>query len=468
MQFPRIFQWLNPGLTGRSLRVGALVAGLCVAVHGASAQDEKADAQHEVSDATSAAIEKIRPLMSDQQDPDAAVKNAGKILETLNALVAKLDRKSFDYAYVNQMKVQILMKAGRHLEMIEPLEECTRENLFPKDKILEMKFFLASLYFQEASSTNDQAVRKAKLTKVLSVIEDWLKQVPEPLLGSPEMEHYSNAMLIQANALYAMDNFKGALEIAQKAIRLTIDPKDITWILVFACQQQAGMPEAAAETFELFLEKFPGKKEYWPQLAQAYLYADQKLRAILTYERAQAKGAMTEPAAYTNLFNLYYMIGEYSRAAELLSSWIKTGKVESTEDAWDHVASCLQTLHREDDARKVLDEGRKKFKGGNLDFELAQYLYYDGKYPEGLKVALEAWKKGGLTKPGQVALFLAKAYNMQRDMEPAYNYLQEATKAGGTDKADLERTTKMISSGYKEWKEHQTPATPEAPKAKKP
>jgi len=468
MRFPRTFKCLSSRCVGRSLRLGAVLAGLGVAVLGAPAQDSKAEPQREVSDTTSRTLEKIRPLMQDQQDPDAAVKNAGKIIEALDALLPKLDRKGYDYAYVNQMKMQILLKAGRHLEAIQPLEECIRENMFPKEQILEMKFYLASLYFQDASGTADPVARKAKLVKVRMHVEDWLKETREPMLGSPDMQHYSDAMLIDANALYAMDDFKGALEIAQKAIRLTIDPKDITWILVFACQQQAGMPEAAAETFELFLEKFPGKKEYWPQLAQAYLYADLKLRAILTYERAQAKGAMTEPAAYTNLFNLYYMIGEHSRAAELLAAWLKSGKVENTEDAWDRIASCFQTLHREDDARRVLDEGRKQFKSGNLDYELAQYLWYDGKYPEGLAAAVTAWKKGSLAKPGNVALFLAKAYNMQRDMEPAYNFLQEAIKAGGTEKADLERTTKSVTSGYNEWKQRQTPATPEAPKPKKP
>ena len=173
---------------------------------------------------------------------------------------------------------------------------------------------------------------------------------------------------------------------------------------------------------------------------------------------------MNGPADYMNVFGLYYRLEEYSRASQLLEGWIKAGKVEDSEENWELVSVCYANLRRDDAVRKVLDESRRRFKTGNLDFQLAQYLWYDGKYKEGLEVATTAWNKGGLKKAGRTALFLATANFEQRQYDEAMKFFKIAKESGDVEKRDLDRVGRILAEAEEILKSRstETGATPAA------
>lgn len=459
MATPRISRRSRSSKVGRALCLGAVLAGSALLGPAASAQSKPAEQANELSSAASDELGKIREAIT-ADDP----KTYPELLRKVDEIIAKLQLKGYDLAYINQIKVNLLIKSGKSLQAIEPLEQVVSGSFFPKDAQTGMTLALAQLYMQDAGVTNNEQFRQKRLGQARQRLEEWLAAVPEPMLGAANMQSYIDATFFYANCLYYLKDYKKSFETAKKLVQLSIEPTDQAWVLLFAAQQESGDAAAAAETFEMFVRKFPEKKDIWLQLTQAYLSSNQHLRAILTYQRAQARGFQNKPEDYRNVFNLYYTLEEYSRASQLLESWIKEGKVDDSEDNWELVSVCMANLRRDDAVRKILDESRTRFKTGNLDFQLAQYLWYDGKYKEGLEVAETAWKKGGLKKPGKTALFLSTAYLERRDYDKAFKLFDIAKTSGEVDKSDTERIGRMMDEAKRILAERAAEA--EAEKAK--
>lgn len=441
MPTPRPTRHRRLARAGNLLLLAAVLAGGTLSPSLLRAQAAPAAQAPELSSALSEELGKLREKLA-ADDP----KTYPELLRTVEDLIVKLKLKDYDLAYINQLKANLLIKMGQPLKAIEPVEASLVGNFFPKEAQQGMTLALAQLYMQDAGMTNDEKHREKRLAQARNRLEWWFAQVQEPMLGAPNLQAYIDATSLYANCLYFLKEYKLSYETSKKLVRLSIEPNDQAWVLLFAAQQEAGDSKAAAETFEMFVQKFPEKKDVWLQLTQAYLSSDQPLRAILTYQRAQSHGFMNQPSDYMNIFGLYYRLEEYSRASQLLESWIKEGKVEDSEENWELVSVCFQNLRREDAVRTILDSARKRFKTGNLDFQLAQYLWYDGKYKEGLAMGTTAWKKGGLKKPGRAALFLATANYEQRNLKLAKEFFEIAKRSGDVEPNDLKRVEKFLTA----------------------
>jgi cytochrome c-type biogenesis protein CcmH/NrfG len=444
MPTPRPSRQRRFARAGRVLCLGAALAGCACIPTVAHAQAAPAAQAPELSSVASDAIGPIREDLK-SEDPQ----KYPELLRKLDGMIATLKLTGYDLAYINSIKVNLLIKSGQPLKAIQPLEDTLVGNYFPKDVQLGMTLALSQLYMQDAGLTNDTKLREKRLGQARARLETWFAAVPEPLLGGANMQSYIDAMSLYANCLYFLKDYQKSYETSMRLVRLSIEPNDQAWVLLFAAQQEAGKNAEAAETFELFIRKFPNKKDFWLQLTQAYLSSNQSLRAILSYQRAQEHGFMTSPSDYMNVFGLYYRLDEYSRASQLLESWIKSGKVEDSEENWETVSYCMANLRRDDAVRTILDSARKRFKTGNLDFALAQYLWYDGKYKEGLEAATIAWKKDGLKKKGRTALFLATANFEQRNYDLAVEFFEIAKKSGDIEKADIDRVGRILEEAVK-------------------
>jgi len=434
-----------------------LVGGALLPATARAATSEPATPAPELSNSISEAIATIRPLL-EADDP----KTYPELQRKLDEIISKYKPQGYDLAYINQLKVRVLIGSDQGPKAVAPLESILSGNYFPKDAQLGMVFILAQLYMQEAGSTSDVKVQEQRLKQARQQLESWFAATPEPMLGASNLSMYCDATALYANCLFFLKDFKKSYETAKNLVRLSIEPSDQSWVLLFAAQQEAGLNAEAADTFELFIRKFPNRKDYWMQLTQAYLSSDQPLRAILTYQRAQEHGFMNSRSDYMNVFGLYYRLEEYSRASELLESWIKTGKVDDSEENWELVSVCFANLRRDDAVRTVLNESRTRFKTGNLDFQYAQYLWYDGKYKDGLAAATDAWKKGGLKKPGKTALFLATANFEQRNIDLALEFFDKAKKSGDCEKTELDRVERILHEAIEARNAEANSATPKS------
>jgi tetratricopeptide (TPR) repeat protein len=248
-------------------------------------------------------------------------------------------------------------------------------------------------------------------------MENWVKITPETNADAQLLY----AQLLISRALLNPEKpdlalVKRSMEQIDVGLQLTNRPRDTFYVLKLVSLQQLDRNAEAAELLELLLKQKPDNSNYWQQLAAIYLSLQQELRAIVTIERAQSHGFMSQPKDHFNLIGIYFNIGQYEKAAELLESSLKSGRIENDPKNWELLALSYQQLQRPLKGIEALKQGTKAFpESGQLEFLIAQSYTSIDKPAEALPHIQTAIAKGNLSKPYQAYLSLAfTAYSLQQ------------------------------------------------------
>lgn len=352
-------------------------------------------------------------------------KNYDSVIAGVDAQMAKLkDPTGFDAAVLLQIKAQTLLQKTDYSAAIPPLEQALQlseshtPNYFEERTTLEFLYFLAQLYYQEATTSKNPALIGGYFDKADLYMGRWMKLNKKP---NPD------ALLFYASLLFnraAQDTehpdieaVKKALDIVDKAMRMSTRPKDNLYLLKLVCLQHLNRNAEATELLELLVKQHPDNRNYWQQLAALYLGQQQDIRAILAFERAQANGFMNAPKDNFNLVGIHFNIGQYERAAELLEKGLHNGSIENEQKNWELLAYSYQQLNRDFKAIDTLKEASKVFPhaNGQLEYLIAQNYYAMEKLDEALPFLQASVKKGGGNKPHSTYLFLAFiAYELKK------------------------------------------------------
>ncbi|MBI2513497.1 MAG: hypothetical protein HYV96_16115 [Opitutae bacterium] len=386
------------------------LAALVVAWLAGSAFAQSADKPYNLSEETSEVLSTTYKTASEAKNYDAA-------LEAINKQIGKLkDPTSFDAAVLLQVKAQTLLQKSDFASAIGPLEQALQLSdahtpaYFEDRTTTEFLFFLAQLYFQEAANSKNPGAVAGFYDKADGFMARWMKLNKKP---NPD------ALLFYASLIFnraAQDPehadvaaVKRALDIVDKAMRMSTHPKDNLYLLKLVCLQHLNRNAEAVELLELLVKQKPDNKNYWQQLAALYLQQQQDIRAILAFERAQANGFMNTPKDNFNLVGIHFNIGQYERAAELLEKGLHDGSIDNEEKNWELLAYSYQQLNRDFKAIDTLKEAAKVFpkSNGQLEYLIAQNYYSMEKLDDALPNLQASVKKGGGNKPHSTYLFLA-------------------------------------------------------------
>jgi tetratricopeptide (TPR) repeat protein len=285
---------------------------------------------YSLSDSTSEVLPKFK-VAADAKNYDGAI-------AILDAQIAKVPADSYDAATLYQIKVQTLFQKGEFAKAIEPMDralalsEAKNPTYFDERVTRDLLNFLAQLYVQEAVGSKNPAVAAKLFEKADGTMKKWLKLTPN---STPD------AQLLYANLLYAwaVQNpekpdvalIQRSLDETERGMHLSTHPKDTFYVLKLAALQQLGRTAETAEMFELLIKQKPDTATYYQQLAGTYLSTGQDLRAALTIERAQAHGHMATAQYNFNLVGIYFNLGQYEKAADLLEAGLKSGKIENEQ-----------------------------------------------------------------------------------------------------------------------------------------
>jgi tetratricopeptide (TPR) repeat protein len=398
-----------------SLRSALCLLGLALLAARAPGQQTAPVRDYSLSDATGEILPKYKEAVEAKNYPTALA-----ILETQ---MTKVPADSYDAALLYQIKVQTLLQKGDYSQAIEPLEKGialsdSKTPTYYEERITrEFLFFLAQLYLQEAAASKNAAVTATLYEKADNTMARWLKVNPKS---------NADAQLIYAQLLYGravqvpdhtdLAIIKRALEQVEIGMRLSTHPKDTFYLLKLVCLQQLDRNAEAVEVLELMVKLKPESSNYWQQLAALYLGTGQDLRAILSIERAQARGLMTTPKDHFNLIGIYFNLGQYQKAAELLQTALKKGEIENDVKNWELLALAYNQLEQPYKAIDALKEATKVFpNSGQMEFMIAQAYHGLDKPAEALPHLQAAVAKGNLLKPHSVNLFLAYvAYELKK------------------------------------------------------
>jgi tetratricopeptide (TPR) repeat protein len=201
---------------------------------------------------------------------------------------------------------------------------------------------------------------------------------------------------------------------------------------------------------------------YWQQLASLYLTmagetTDPKaihhlqLRTIVTMLRAQDHGLMNAAKDNLNLISLFFNLEQYSKAAELLSTELDSGKIENTRTNWEMLGLAYQQAGKENEAIHSLLKAADLFPTeGQLELNVSQLYYGDGNTEEAFNHLQKAAAKGNLKKPGAAYLFLGlTAYELQK-FDEALKWAGAAAKEPDVKPEDAKRLARAATEALKE------------------
>ena len=444
----------------RTARLTSIILLLCSASPTLSFSQSEPP-RRELTERVSTALQKLSEFME--------AKNYDGALAMINPLIPTAAANSFDLALLSQIKAQVLLMKSDFPAAIPPLETAYNlgrtYNFFEPRQLNELSYYLAQLYYQEGSAAKDINLQRATLEKASTFISDYLANSEKPNPDAPVFAAsllYTRATLDPENVDEAL--LQEAMNLAREGLYAELEPKDNLYVLILAALQQFGRNEDAAEILEFLVKRNPTNRQYWGQLAATYLAlgADEKvvdpsqirqwnIRTIVTIERAQAVGIMTEPKDNFNLVGLYFNIERFDDAIRLLEDGLKNDRIENTQRNWELLASSYQQVNKELRAIETLKQAAKLYpSAGSLEFQIANIYYAIDNLREAYTHGLIALEKGSLNNTAQTNMFVAYlAYELQ-DYEVALVQAEAAAAAENDPNSSANRLLGAIRDAIRE------------------
>lgn len=384
-----------------------------------AANDEQ---PHELEEKTSAELEKLKPLL-DAKNWDAA-------LQIVHQARAGVKPDSYDMALLSDIEAKLELQKGDYPKAIEPWETALRltdqHHYLDENTVEEDVYYLAQIYYQDATATKTPVKEQIQYyERATTLLDRWFAHNKKPPTDSARQD----AMVFYASVIYnraTIDQnhidqalLKKAEDAVEQGLRMVSRPKEQLYQLLLAIAQQKNDYSRLADVLELLVKFHPQKKDYWSELAGVYLNLagneknedlarEYNIRAIITIERAQSLNFMRSPKENYTLVGIYYNIGQFGHATELLHTGLRNGTIDSEEGYWELLGSSYQQADRPYAAVEALKEGSKHFPhSGLLDYKRALILYSLDKAQEAYDAAKEATTKGHLDKPGAVYGFMS-------------------------------------------------------------
>ncbi len=457
-------------------RTGALFLAVVVLTLGVSAEPDRAapESRPELSEKLQVGITPLQAVVDAQKWDEA--------INMINDLIKKVDGSSYDCAFLNGFKAQILGSKGDFISAIEPLEAMLRiaddKKFFrwERDHVLPMTerdtlINLASLTLQSAMAPGKTLVQQRADIGKAHIYGRRLANAKKPTIEAQTMWArilFSEAVLDSSKVDLTL--MKQAAVETEKALYLTIKPKEEIYRLLLASLQQLGDNERCAELLELLVQKFPNTKSYWPLLFNTYVAMQESgeksksdtgkgdkgkgdmsvdLSAVIALERAQASGQMNTNKDNFMLAGLYYNIQQYVFAAELLEKGLSNGKIDPEQKNWELLAACYQQMGKEARAIEIFIEAIRRFpKSSNLELQVGQ-IYYNNEKRDLAYNHLKAAVTKGLEKPGQTLVLLAYLSLEAKRLDDALTWAEKAAKADPKSN-DAQSLVKIVSDSITE------------------
>ena len=400
-----------------ALYISAVV--FCGEIAGAQTpQGDQKKAPHSVSEKTSEAFGKLKPLQETQ--------NWNGMLQVLEAV--PLVPGSYDEALVLDMKAKLYATTSQYTKAIGPWEKAVslsdQHGYFGEKPLMEIIFFLGQLYAQEASSTKDTKLQQQYFGKALIYFKRFIDKTPKP---TPEaLSTYAMILYYKAVAeptTVDQSLLTEAKKVIERGLTSSIKPKESFYQLLLTLQQQQNDMQGASEILELLLVSNPKKKDYWTMLMAMYLQLSDKakdkptpeardylVRAIVTAERAQAQGFMSTGKENMNLVSLYLMANQFTKGTELLYNGMKKSVIDNEPQNWRILGRYYQEANMNTQAVAVLEEATKMFpRNGELEVQIAQISLQMENTRQAFNHAKLAAEKGNFetTKPYSVSYLVA-------------------------------------------------------------
>lgn len=207
-----------------------------------------------------------------------------------------------------------------------------------------------------------------------------------------------------------------------------IKPEHEEWYrLLLAVYFNSNDDKGARKLLERMTSQYPGKLEYWQQLAGLQLKLKRRHEALATVEMAYRFGLLKEEQDLQQFVSLFVGAGEPFFGANLLADWIKDGSVSATAEQYVQLAAIWQQARESQRAAQALDLALAQKSQGAWWLQLGQIRLDARQWPQAEVALSTAIKLGGLGRNADEAyLALGLARYQQRNFTDARQAFTEA------------------------------------------
>ncbi|TQV88375.1 tetratricopeptide repeat protein [Aliikangiella coralliicola] len=290
-------------------------------------------------------------------------------------------------------------------------------------QVVAQKNIPESLELSTLFSLAQLSMQTEKYQQALNYLSRWEKLKDGELSG--------NALVLKANANYAMKKYQSALQ----AITLAIDnsekknkqPKENWLVLKRALHYELKQPKQVTGVSEK-LVRYYSKPQYWVELANMYGEIGETRKQLAVMEASYQQGYVTKKADIQSLAQLYYFSGAPYKAAELLSEQLEKGVIENDVTILQFLAQSWTAAKEDAKAVPVLKKAAELSEDGNMDARLAEVLLGLERWQDVISVAKAAKKKGGLDNPGNIDVAMGMAYFNLKKLPQAISAFEQAKR----------------------------------------
>ncbi|NHK29552.1 tetratricopeptide repeat protein [Parvularcula flava] len=377
------------------LAAGTVVTA--VSVPSAWAQDdEEENTNQSLSTAVATEVQKAYILASEEE-------KFAEAITVLDRLLANRSGGMTPYELGTTYELRASFKANlpnpNYTSILEDLERAAASGGLPTDRVRQIRFNMAQIYFQEE--------RYPEAIRLLTEYIQYQESVGEPV--------NANTYRLLAGAYIAQDNFQQALGPMETALRLhrqENNPQQSYYATMNYVYSELKLESKRGDLLVEMINIWPEEEQYWSQLAGAYSQAERDADAAAVLELAYRAGIITESAKVLNLVQYFTILDNPYRGAQLLEQEMAAGNLERDLDNLQLLAQAYNLAREQKKALVPLREAAQIAPTGELYYRLGQILFADEQWQESAEALTEAINRGGLEARdiGDAWLLIGNAY----------------------------------------------------------
>lgn len=341
-----------------------------------------AHAQNQLSRATHKKLTEARDLVDNDRHGDA--------VGMLDQLLSEIGNRDYERAITLQTLGYAHVGADNDRAAIDAFERALALDTLPDSPRITLQNMLARLY-----------ARTEQYARAKEYLDQWFGEI-----GKPDADDYA----LKANILVQLDENAEGIEAIRTAIDMSDRPREQYYRILVSLLFGDGQYAEAAETLQTMLSWWPGKKQYWSQLATVYLNLDRNEDAHAVLRLAYREGMLESEDELVRLVRVGLSVDVPAAAAELVEKEIEAGRISPDEEHWELAGHAWASAKEWTRAIEAYGRAARHGDSGKYHMRRAHMYTYLDDWEGAIEAARAALDDKGLDSPGQAHILIGRGW----------------------------------------------------------
>jgi len=300
---------------------------------------------------------------------------------------------------------------GDYPATIAAFERAIATGNLPQGIVLSLTYNLAQLNLVEE-----------KPQKALVLLGQWF--------DAQEDEPGADPFALKAQIHIILEDLRLAEQAIRKALSKAEEPKQQWARILLSVLLQEERYQEARPILEDAVERWPGVKVFWQQLAAIYYDAGEEKLGFVAQRAMHVQGMLTSSQELSSIAQLYLYHDVPIKAAEILQTGLDGGAIDKTEKNYELLAQSYMHAREWGKSIAPLTRAAEMSDKGKFYAQLAQSYVQDEEWRKAERALVKALNKGGLDNAADSWLLLGIARFRLEDFDDA---IKAFRKAGDDD-----------------------------------